>query len=493
MVTVDLKVGEAAVASEDRRHGPPIEIYFFPFVGGGHQIPMLDLARLFSTIPSVHATVLTTSSHHPLPPLPASIAVLYLSDVYLDTSLSALPVTDTSHLAEPLRNLLVDRSPDCIVVDGFHRWSPAVIGPLGVPRIAFSGNGSFAQAVRDAIQRTGVAYAASDDYEEFVVPDIPDKILMTRSQLPPYQRRPLNPGEEKGMVWPHDFMEGCFGVLINSFFDLEGSYVEYFRKKMGRSWVVGPVSLCNEAMEDKLGRGKKADIDRVSCLSWLDGKGEKEVIYVSFGSLARMSMSQLVEIAHGLESSGCSFIWVIGNVRAEERGEDWMPAGFEERIARTGKGLLIRGWAPQLVILEHPSVGGFLTHCGWNSTLEGVTAGVPMVTFPITAEQFFNEKLVTDVLGIGVKVGSRDWSSWSTEAKEPVGREKIERAVRRVMRGGGEQADEMRKRAGELARKAREAVEEGGSSWEDARGLVAELHDRRKLRARVSSMIVQGD
>ncbi|KAI4342338.1 hypothetical protein MLD38_026976 [Melastoma candidum] len=491
---MDLKVGAAAVASEDPRDDPPIEIYFLPFVGGGHQIPMLDMARLFSTIPSVHATVLGASSPRPLPPLPASITVLYLSDVELDTSLSALPFTDTSHLAEPLRNLLVDRSPDCIVVDGFHRWSPAVIDPLGVPRIAFSGNGCFSRAVGDAIRRAGVADAAFDDYEEFVVPGIPDKILMTRSQLPQFQRRPPNPGQEKGKMGPHNFTEGCFGVLINSFYDLEGVYIEYFRKEMGnvRSWVVGPVSLCNEAVEDKLGRGKTADIDKDSCLSWLDRKGENEVIYVSFGSLARMSTSQLVEIAHGLESSGCSFIWVIGNVRAEERDEDWMPAGFEERIARTGKGLLIRGWAPQLVILEHPSVGGFLTHCGWNSTLEGVTAGVPMVTFPVTAEQFFNEKLVTDVLGIGVKVGSRDWSSWSTEAKEPVGREKIERAVRRVMRGGGEQADEMRKRAGELARKAREAVEEGGSSREDARGLVAELRDRRKLRAGGSS-ILQGD
>lgn len=358
-----------------------------------------------------------------------------------------------------------------------------MIDALGVPRIAFNGNACFSQVVRDAIQRTGIADAASDDYEEFVVPGIPNKISMTRSQLPQF-RRPPNPGQERGKMGPHNFLEGCFGVLVNSFYDLEGAYVEYFRKEMGneRTWVIGPVSLCNKAVEDKLRRGKTADVDKDSFLSWLDRKGEKEVIYVSFGSLARMSVAQLVEIAHGLELSGCSFVWVIGNVRDDERGQDWMPAGFEERISRTGKGLLIRGWAPQLLILEHTSVGGFLTHCGWNSTLEGVTAGVPMATFPVSAEQFSNEKLVTDVLGIGVKVGNMDWSSWNTEVKEPVGREKILTAVRRVMFGGKEAA-EMRQRAGELARKARKAVEEGGSSYEDARGLVVELRGRRKLGA----------
>ena len=74
-----------------------------------------------------------------------------------------------------------------------------------------------------------------------------------------------------------------------------------------------------------------------------------------------------------------------------------------------GTGLIIRGWAPQVLILDHEAIGAFVTHCGWNSTLEGITAGKPMVTWPIFAEQFYNEKLVTDVLKTGVGVGVKEW------------------------------------------------------------------------------------
>ncbi|KAL2905184.1 Scopoletin glucosyltransferase, partial [Bienertia sinuspersici] len=83
------------------------------------------------------------------------------------------------------------------------------------------------------------------------------------------------------------------------------------------------------------------------------------------------------------------FIWVVKNRKSKE----WLPTGFKQRIGE--KGLLIRGWAPQVLILEHEAIGAFVTHCGWNWTLEAISAGVPMITWPIFAEQFYNEKLVT--------------------------------------------------------------------------------------------------
>lgn len=127
----------------------------------------------------------------------------------------------------------------------------------------------------------------------------------------------------------------------------------------------------------------------------------------------------------GLQALEQNFIWIVRknkNSGGEEENEDWLPLGFEKRME--GKGLIIRGWAPQVLILDHEAVGGFVTHCGWNSTLEGVVAGAPLVTWPHFADQFYNEKLVTQVLKIGVAVGVE---KSSTTKSEFVRRERIEK------------------------------------------------------------------
>lgn len=138
--------------------------------------------------------------------------------------------------------------------------------------------------------------------------------------------------------------------------------------------------------------------------------------------------------------------------------------GFEERIE--GRGLVIRGWAPQVLILCHPSVGGFLTHCGWNSTLEGVCAGVPMITCPLFAEQFINEKLVVQVLGIGESVGVEAAVTWGLEDKFGLlmKKDQVKEAIEKVM-DKGEEGEERRQRARELGEMAKCAVEQGGSSY----------------------------
>ncbi|KAL0320540.1 UNVERIFIED_CONTAM: Scopoletin glucosyltransferase [Sesamum radiatum] len=122
------------------------------------------------------------------------------------------------------------------------------------------------------------------------------------------------------------------------------------------------------------------------------------------------------------------------------------------------------------MILDHPAIGAFITHCGWNSTLEGICAGVPMVTWPVSAEQFYNEKLVTEVLRTGVSVGSK---KWQTVASEGVPRDAVTKAVDQVM--AGEEALGMRNRAKYYKEMARKAVEEGGSSYNSLNALIDEL------------------
>ena len=203
-------------------------------------------------------------------------------------------------------------------------------------------------------------------------------------------------------------------------------------------------------------------------MKWLATKKPNSVVFICFGSTSKFSDSQLMEIAMGLEASRQQFIWVVRKGKNEKAEEDWLPKEFEKRME--GKGLIIRGWAPQILILDHEVVGGFVTHCGWNSTLEGVTAGVPMVTWPVAAEQFYNEKLVTQVLKIGVSVGAQQWIRMVGDG---IKREAIQKAVRQIM--VGKEAEEMRGKARVLGEMARRAVEEGGSSYSDLNALIEEL------------------
>ncbi|GLU09218.1 hypothetical protein SLE2022_260910 [Rubroshorea leprosula] len=467
----------------------PVEMFFFPFVGGGHQLPLIDMARMFAAR-GANSTIITTPKHalsfqnsilrDQQSGRTISIHTLQLPEGVdiADTNMSAQIMTDTSILQEPLRNLLLQARPDCIIHDFAHRWVADAIDSLGIgiPRIIFSGSGCFAHCVQQNMFKFKPYEKVDSDYEPFVVPDLPDRIELTRSQLPMFV---INGGGPKRK---NLFNDGNFGSVVNSFYELESAYVEYMKELGDKAWLVGPVSLCNRDVADKAERGQKGSIDEQSILNWLNSKEPHSVLYISFGSVARLPPEQLLEIAYGLEASGHSFIWVVGkSFKSEgENEENWLPSGFEERIEESKKGIIIRGWAPQLLILEHGAVGGFLTHCGWNSTLEGVSAGVPMITWPLSAEQFSNEKLIVNLLKIGVKVGSMQWGqSWGTTPGEAVGREKVEAAVRRLM-DEGDEAAEMRRKAKELAEKAKQAVEHGGSSYKNAEALIQELKTRRR-------------
>jgi hypothetical protein len=186
----------------------------------------------------------------------------------------------------------------------------------------------------------------------------------------------------------------------------------------------------------------------------------------------------------GLALVSCPWhvLWVI-------KGADSLPGDVKKWLCENtdadgeanSKCLVVRGWAPQVAILTHPAVGGFMTHCGWGSTLEAVAAGVPMATWPFFAEQFINERLIVDVLGIGVSVGvtkptenvltAGDAGGSDTEAEAEVGTEQVKKAVEMLMDQGPE-GEERRKKAHELKLKAKGALEKGGSSYNNLETLI---------------------
>ncbi|KAK4271311.1 hypothetical protein QN277_020022 [Acacia crassicarpa] len=141
--------------------------------------------------------------------------------------------------------------------------------------------------------------------------------------------------------------------------------------------------------------------------------------------------------------------------------------GLEERVK--ARGLIIRGWVPQVLILSHTAIGAFLTHCGWNSTLEGICRGVPLITFPLFANQFYNEKVIVELLGIGVRVGVENCVNfWDIEEDKngvKVKGEKVKEAIEKVMGEEDEESENTRERARKYAEKAKKAMEKDGNSF----------------------------
>ncbi|WJX81633.1 hypothetical protein P8452_64490 [Trifolium repens] len=255
------------------------------------------------------------------------------------------------------------------------------------------------------------------------------------------------------------------GIIVNSFVELEQEYIEYYKKVTGvKVWHIGITSLMMDYSKS-CNDGVVSDGDD-ECLSWLNLREANSVVYICFGSLCRLNREQYMEIGRGIEASGKWFLWVV-----PEDDEEFCVV--EEGLSFK-RGMVVRRWVNQRLILKHSAIGGFLTHCGWNSVAEGICAGVPMITMPRFSDQFLNERLVTEVHGIGVEVGACEWSLSPFGARNKVVNwKRIEKAVRRVMEDDG--GSMIRKRAKEMQENACKAVQEGGSSYHNLTNLVQSL------------------
>ncbi|CAL9203613.1 unnamed protein product [Musa hybrid cultivar] len=223
--------------------------------------------------------------------------------------------------------------------------------------------------------------------------------------------------------------EKAEGILVNSFQEMEPEAAMVLKeKKSGRP----PVHLVGPLVQT--GRPSSSPEESL-CLKWLDEQPDASVLYICLGSLGVLSRDQVKELALGLETSGHRFLWVVRRPAdngivggSEDDPASYLPQGFLDRT--TESGLVVSFWTPQIQILSHRAVGGFVTHCGWSSTLESVVHGVPMTAWPLYAEQRMMNALM---LAEGRKVALR--------AKEDndgvVRREQISAAVRELMEGEG--------------------------------------------------------
>ncbi|KAG2289662.1 hypothetical protein Bca52824_049266 [Brassica carinata] len=380
-------------------------------------------------------------------------------------------------LEEPVMKLVEEMKPkpSCLICDLCLPYTSKIAKAFNIPKIVFHGFSCFCLLCMHVLrQNLEILQNLKSEKEYFFVPDFPDKVEFTRPQVPV---RINATGDWKEFLDAMAEAENTsYGIIINTFQELEPAYVkEYKEARDGKVWSIGPVSLCNKKGADKAERGNKAVIDQEECFKWLDSKEEGSVLFVCLGSICNLPLSQLKELGLGLEKSQRPFIWVIrGWEKYNELAEWFLESGFEERVKE--RGLLIKGWAPQVLILSHPSVGGFLTHCGWNSTLEGITSGVPLLTWPLFGDQFCNQKLVVQVLKVGVRAGIEETMKWGEEDRIGVlvDNEGVKKAVEELM-GDGDDANERRRVVKELGKLAQRAVDEGGSSHSNITFLLQDI------------------
>lgn len=294
--------------------------------------------------------------------------------------------------------------PVAIVSDFFLGWTIELANHLGIRHVMFSPSGALGYSIFSMLWRDASEINAlnGDGDENFLLSfaDIPNS-----PQLPWWQLSLLWRIYKKGEPNFEAFRKGMvanmssWGIMFNTFEGLEGVYIDHMKKQMGhdRVWAVGPLLPDEHGPITSTGRGGSSAVPPNDLLIWLDKNLDDSVVYICFGSRETLDEKEMSALAGALELSNVNFILCV-----KESDSKFIPSGFEDRVG--GQGFIVKGWAPQLAILRHRAVASFVTHCGWNSTLEGVTAGVMMLTWPRGADQFANAKLLVDELGVGKRV-----------------------------------------------------------------------------------------
>ncbi|XP_027926845.1 soyasapogenol B glucuronide galactosyltransferase-like [Vigna unguiculata] len=481
-----------------------LNVTFLPYPTPGHMNPMIDAARLFArhgvnvTIIATPANALTfqnaidtdfTHGYHirtQLLPFPAAQVGLPegVENIKDGTSLELLGQISRgiSMLKGHIELLFQDLHPDCIVSDMSYPWTVESAAELGIPRIFFYSSSYLSDCGIHSIRRHRPHERLVSDTDKFTIPGFPHRIEMTRLQLSNWERVRKEVSDNFERIFESE--RRSYGALYNSFHELESEYEQLHKSIVGiKSWSIGPVSpWVNKDDGQKINREHKEELpEEPEWLTWLNTEQNDSVIYVNFGSLTRLHHAQLVELAHGLENSGHSFIWVIRKKDGNENDNSFLQE-FEDKMKESNKGFIIWNWAPQLLILNHPAIGGIVSHCGWNSLLESLSAGLPVITWPMFAEQFYNERLVVDVLKIGVPVGAKENKFWAFGGEDKVvGREEITKAVVELMEK--EEGREMRKRARKLSDASKKTTEKGGHSYNNLIQLIDEIKSLKISKA----------
>nr|AYC63491.1 UDP-glycosyltransferase [Scoparia dulcis] len=346
---------------------------------------------------------------------------------------------------------------DCIVYDPFLDWGLEVAKELGLKAAALFTQSCAVCHIYNKVFTGELKVPLSED--DISIPGLP----------------PMKPGDMPSFVsvygsYPSFFemvvnqfrgLEKADWLFFNTFYKLEEEVMDYMAKFFPVK-AIGP-TIPSMYLDKRLPEDREYGLSifkpkTAACMDWLNEREPRSVAYVSFGSLAQLGVEQMEELAWGLKLSGKHFLWVV---RSSE--ESKLPKDFAQETSEKG---LIVSWCPQLDVLAHEAIGCFITHCGWNSTLEASSLGVPMVAIPQWTDQSTNAKFVMDVWKMGIRAPV-------DQEKGVVTREAIDDCIKQVFEGG--KGEDITKNATKWKELAKEAVDEGGNSDKNLEEFVTSL------------------
>ncbi|XP_029120842.1 UDP-glycosyltransferase 83A1-like [Elaeis guineensis] len=363
------------------------------------------------------------------------------------------------HLEELIKQMNTSKGDrvSCVIADGAMGWALQVAQKMGIRSAAFWPASAALHAIflhiPEMIQDGIIdANGMSERSETFQLsPGMPS---VHTSQLPWNCAGNLEAERFffKCMLSNNQGRKLAETIICNSFYDLESPSFTLFPNLL----PVGPL-LTSQQFGKAVGHFWQVD---TTCMSWLDEQPANSVIYAAFGSLAVFNQHQFQELALGLELSGRPFLWVVRHDLTDRTDDAWLD-GFRDRVKGQGK---LVGWSPQQQVLAHPSIACFFSHCGWNSTLEGVKNGVPFLCWPYFADQFLNRSYICDVWKTGLNIDPDD--------KGFVPKEQIKEKGDQIFLN-----EEMKARALMWKDIANRCIKEGGSSYKNFKSFVDSMKE----------------
>nr|XP_043630889.1 UDP-glycosyltransferase 74G1-like [Erigeron canadensis] len=448
----------------------PRHVLLFPFPAQGHMNPLIQFAKRLNS-KGVKTTLITTiyTSNSILAhnTSATSIDILSVSDGFdeggyasadsSETYLDTFRKVGSQSLLNELKKLQSQGEKiDAVIYDAFMPWVMDVVIEAGIKGGAFFTQACGVNNIYYHVYKGYISLPLSSN--SVTVPGLP---TLESWETPSFVHNygPY-PGWSQTVFNQFDNIDKATWVFTNTFYELEEQVIEWM-KKMWNLKVIGP-TLPSMYLDKQIEEDTDYGINLIKanhseCINWLNDKPKESVVYVSFGSAARLEPEQMEEVALGLINSDTNFLWVV---RADE--EEKLPKGFLD--TKPEKGLIV-AWCKQLEVLAHESVGCFLTHCGFNSTLESISLGVPLVAMPQWTDQITNAKCIEDIWGVGIRV--------KADEKGIVRRENLVSCINEIMEG--ERGLVARKNTIKWKELAKKSVDQGGKSDKDIDTFVSEL------------------